>query len=75
MSSGDILFGVMYFFSGVIWLRRGTRDEVNPTAPISLFALPQLQSDKDRAWKIRTGVLYLMIGAVYLLFAIARHRL
>jgi hypothetical protein len=40
-----------------------------------LFALPQLQSDKDRAWKIRTGVLYLMIGAVYLLFAIARHRL
>jgi hypothetical protein len=31
---------------------------------------PEAQTDKDRAWKMRLGVLNVMIGGIYILFAI-----
>jgi hypothetical protein len=72
--SMSIILGVAWFFGGLVWLWRGImRDEVFPTAPISLFTKPESQSDRDRAKKVLLGVLNLMIGCVYLLTAIFHH--
>ncbi len=69
-----ISLGVMWLASGVLWLRRAMTEEANPGAPTSVFAEPERQSDKDRTWKTRLGVLNLKLGGLYILSAIFSHR-
>ena len=64
---------VLSVIAGLIWLRRGMRSEAHPDAPQSLFMTATEQLPKERAWKIRAGVLYVMIGLMYGVFAFFHH--
>ena len=69
----NILFGVVWLFSGLIWLRRAMADEARPNAPRGLFTEPEMQTGKDRRWRLRIAVLYVMVGGCYLVSAIFSH--
>jgi len=73
MRSLNTLFGMAWLFSGLIWLRRAMADEARPNALTGLFTQPEMQTDKDRRWKLRIGILYVMLGAFYLVSAIFPH--
>jgi len=74
MRSLNILFGVVWLFSGLMWLRRAMADEERPNTPTGLFTEPEMQTDKDRRWRLRIAVFYVMIGGCYLVSAIFFHR-
>lgn len=69
-----LTLGVLWLFSGVIWIYRATREEADPKALASIFAKPETQTAKARAWKMRLGFIYVMIAGLYLLFAIFSYR-
>jgi hypothetical protein len=72
-SSLNILLGALWLFSGAIWLKKAMADEAHPSTPQSLFAETEIQTDKDRRWKFRLAILYLMLGGLYLLVGIVAH--
>jgi hypothetical protein len=69
----NIVLAVLWIFGGVVWLRRAAREEANPSTPISLFAQPERQTDKDRKSKKRLAMLNLTLGCLYILSAIYSH--
>jgi len=74
-TSANVILGVLCLITGLIFLRRGMREEPFPSPLISLFSKPEVQSDKDRSRWIRSGVLNLMLGAFWIIFAVfSRHR-
>jgi hypothetical protein len=75
MESMNILFGVVWLFSGLIWLRRAMADEARPGAPTGLFTQPKLQTEKGRRWRLGIAVLYVTVGGLYLSSAIFPHGL
>jgi len=48
-------------------------DEARPNAPRGLFTEPEMQTGKDRRWRLRIAVLYVMVGGCYLVSAIFSH--
>jgi hypothetical protein len=68
--SGKIIFGIVWCITGLAWVYRARRQEGNPNTPISLFVESEEQSEKDRAWKMRLGVLNVMLGGVQILFGV-----
>jgi hypothetical protein len=68
-----IMIGLVWLILGIVWLYRAMREEAHPDAPASLFAEPEAQTDKDRSWKVRLGVLNVMMGGVYVLSALFSH--
>ena len=68
-----IMLGVIWLFAGVGWIYAATRQQVRPGLPASLFVKQELQTDKAKAWKMRLGVLNVMVAGVYLLTALFSH--
>jgi hypothetical protein len=70
MDSINILFAAVWLFGGLIWLRRAMSKEARPNAPVSLFPQPET-AEKDRRWGMwLNAVLYIMLGALYVLKSI-----
>lgn len=72
-SSSNILFGACWLFTGAIWLKRAMTEEAHPNTPKSLFSETEMQTEKQRSWKFRLAILYVMLGGLYLLFGILAH--
>jgi hypothetical protein len=72
--SDRLIPGLFWCLGGVVWLYRATRQEANPNTPVTLFTKPEAQPDKEKRGKIWAGVLYLIVGGIWILSGIfSRH--
>jgi hypothetical protein len=60
-------------FGGLVWLYRAARQEADPRTPLTLFAEPKVQSDKEKASKRWLGVFNIIVGCLYTLTGVFFH--
>jgi hypothetical protein len=75
VDSINILFGVVWLFGGLIWLRRAMTKQARPSEPASLLAEQEMPTQQKSRWVmwINAG-LYVMLGVLYTLKAVFSQR-
>jgi hypothetical protein len=75
MGSINILFGIVWFLGGLIWLRRAMTGEARQSTPISSPPERSPEAERSRRWGTWVNVaLYVMLGVLYLLKGIVSHQ-
>jgi hypothetical protein len=68
-----IAIGLVWMFVGFVWLYRAARQEADPSTPVTLFAEPKVQSDREKTSKMWLGVLNIVVGCLYTVTGIFSH--